>query len=59
MIQQDCGAMSLPLHFIHKGSKLEGKVGIHSLDPDSPLYNSYRKGTFLFAKRVIEGSNNL
>ena len=39
--------------FIHQGSKLEGKVDIHSLHPDSPLYNSYRKGTFLFAKRVI------
>ena len=45
--------------FIHQGSKLEGKVDIHSLHPDSPLYNSYRKGTFLFAKRVIEESNNL
>ena len=45
--------------FIHQGSKLEGKVDIHSLNPDSPLYNSYRKGTFLFAKRVIEESNNL
>jgi hypothetical protein len=51
--------MSLPPHFIHKGSKLEGKVDIHSINPDSPLYNSYRKGTFLFAKRVIEESNNL
>tara|TARA_S200000501_G_scaffold75950_1_gene67753 strand:+ start:818 stop:1975 length:1158 start_codon:yes stop_codon:yes gene_type:complete len=45
--------------FIHQGSKLEGKVDIHSLDPDSPIYNSYRKETFLFAKRVIEESNNL
>ena len=45
--------------FIHQGSKLEGKVDIHSLNPDSPLYNSYRKETFLFAKRVIEESNNL
>ncbi len=45
--------------FIHQGSKLEGKVDIHSLNPDSPIYNSYRKGTFLFAKRVIEESNNL
>ena len=45
--------------FIHQGSKLEGKVDIHSLNPDSPLYNSYRKETFLFAKRVIEDSNNL
>ena len=45
--------------FIHQGSKLEGKVDIHSLNSDSPLYNSYRKGTFLFAKRVIEKSNNL
>ena len=44
--------------FIHQGSKLEGKVDIHSLDPKSPIYNSYRKGTFLFAKRVIEESNN-
>ena len=45
--------------FIHQGSKLEGKVDIHSINPDSPLYNSYRKGTFLFAKRVIEETNNL
>jgi len=45
--------------FIHQGSKLEGKVDIHSLNPDSPLYNSYRKETFLFAKRIIEESNNL
>ena len=45
--------------FIHQGSKLEGKVDIHSLNPDSPLYNSYRKETFLFAKRVIEESSNL
>ena len=45
--------------FIHQGSKLEGKVDIHSLNPDSPIYNSYRKGTFLFAKRVIKESNNL
>ena len=51
--------MSLPPHFIHKGSKLEGKVDIQSINPDSPLYNSYRKETFLFAKRVIEESNNL
>ena len=51
--------MSLPLHFTHKGNKLEVKVDIHSINPDSPLYNSYRKGTFLFAKRVIEESNNL
>ena len=40
--------------FIHQGSKLEGKVDIHSLDPKSPLYNDYRKGTFLFAKRIIK-----
>jgi len=40
--------------FIHQGSKLEGKVDIHSLDPESPLYNDYRKGTFLFAKQMIE-----
>lgn len=44
--------------FIHQGSKLEGKVDIHSLDPKSPIYNSYRKETFLFAKRVIKKSNN-
>ena len=45
--------------FIHQRIKLEGKVDIHSLNPDSPLYSSYRKRTFLFAKRVIEESNNL
>jgi cell wall-associated NlpC family hydrolase len=39
--------------FIHQGSKLEGKVDIHSLDPESPIYNSYRKKTLLFAKRII------
>ena len=39
--------------FIHQGSKLEGKVDMHSLNPDSPIFNSYRKETFLFAKRVI------
>ena len=44
--------------FIHQGSKLEGKVDIHSLNPKSPIYNSYRKETFLYAKRVIETSNN-
>ena len=44
--------------FIHQGSRLEGKVDIHSLNPKSPIYNSYRKETFLYAKRVIETSNN-
>ena len=39
--------------FIHQGSKLEGKVDIHSFNPDSPKYNEYRKNTFLFAKRII------
>ena len=39
--------------FIHQGSKLEGKVDIHSLNTESPILNSYRKETFLFAKRVI------
>ena len=39
--------------FIHQGSKLEGKVDMHSLNPNSPIFNSYRKETFLFAKRVI------
>ena len=44
--------------FIHQGSKLEGKVDIHSLDPGSPIYNSYRKDTLLFAKRIIALSTN-
>ena len=44
--------------FIHQGSKLEGKVDIHSLNPDSPKFNSYRKETFLFARRITTSSND-
>jgi cell wall-associated NlpC family hydrolase len=45
-------------NFIHQGSKLEGKVDIHSLNPDSPNFNSYRKETFLFARRITTSSND-
>ena len=45
-------------NFIHQGSKLEGKVDTHSLNPDSPNFNSYRKETFLFARRITTISND-
>jgi len=40
--------------FIHQGSKLEGRIKIHSFNPESPLYNQYRHKTFLFAKRILK-----
>ena len=40
------------LEFIHQGIKLEGKVDLHSLDPQSPSYNEYRENSFMFAKRI-------
>jgi cell wall-associated NlpC family hydrolase len=34
--------------FIHQG----GKVDIHSLDPQSEIYNQYRANTFMFVRRI-------
>ncbi len=46
------------LEFIHQGSRFEGKVDIHSLDPNSTSYNQYRDSTFMFAKRILPGKDN-
>ena len=46
------------LEFIHQGSRFEGKVDIHSLDPNSTLYNQYRDSTFMFAKHILSGKGN-
>ena len=40
------------LDFIHQGSKLEGRVDIHSLNVNSNVYSPYRKDTFMFAKKI-------
>ena len=46
------------LEFIHQGSRFEGKVDIHSLDPNSTLYNHYRDSTFMFAKHILSVKGN-